>query len=95
MGRITQSFRAQFKEELKDLKPFRDALIDAGHRDAFDSLVKVWGSTQGSMSYADIPFVLDTMLVTAVIDNRKLILQLSDAISIVTTKIEKIKKLLT
>ena len=37
---------------------------------------KVWSSEMGAMSYVKIPAVLDIMLLTAVVDNRKLILKL-------------------
>lgn len=92
MGRITKSFRIQFQEEIRTLKKFRNALVDVGHRDAFDRLLKVWGSTQGAMAYADIPYVLDAMVLTAVVDNRKRIMQLSSRLNCVTAKMTEIQK---
>ena len=92
MGRITKSFRIQFQEEIRTLKKFRNALVDFGHRDAFDRLLKVWGSTQGAMAYADIPYVLDAMVLTAVVDNRKRIMQLSSRLDCVTEKMTEIQK---
>ena len=92
MGRITLSFRTIFQKELKNLRSFRDALMDLPRREALDSLKKVWSSEMGAMSYVKIPAVLDIMFLTAVVDNRKLILKLFDRIGILKSKIDMIQK---
>lgn len=92
MGRITIPFRTVLQEEMNNLKrSFREALMDASRRDAFDSLIKAWSSEQGAMSYAKVPTVLDIMLLMAAIDNRKLIEDLFDEVGILRSEIEKIK----
>lgn len=91
LGRTTPPFRTLLQEEMDNLKrTFREALMDAGRRDAFDSLIRVWGSEQGAMSYARVPTALDVMLLTAAIDNRKLIEDLHDQIEVMRSKLEKI-----
>ena len=93
LGRITSSFRIRFSEELQTLKQFREALMDTARRDAFDSLEKVWSSEMGAMSIVNIPSALDIMILTAAIDNRKLLLKIMDELEILETKILKIEKL--
>jgi meiotic recombination protein DMC1 len=90
LGRVTGSFRKRFQEELNELeRSFIKALRDPKRREAFDSLVKAWGSEQGAMSYADVPTVLDVMLLTAVLDNRKRIEELADQLNEVLSKLRE------
>jgi DNA repair protein RadA len=92
LGRITQPFRTMFQEEMNNLKrTYREALMDAGRRDAFDSLVKAWSSEQGAMSYARVPTALDIMLLTGVVDNRKLVEEILDQLGVMSSKLEKIE----
>jgi len=64
--------------------------MDASRRDAFDSLVRAWSSEQGAMSYARVPTALDVMLLTGLIDNRKLIEDIFDEIGVMRLKLDKI-----
>jgi DNA repair protein RadA len=90
MGRVTLPFRMVMQEEMNTLKrTFREVLMDPSRRDAFDSLIKVWSNEQGAMSHARVPTALDIMLLTGVIDNRKLIEELSDRFEILESKITK------
>jgi hypothetical protein len=76
---------------MKDLKRgYCAALMDPSRKSAFDSLIKTWSSEQGAMGYAKIPSVLDIMLLTAVIDNRKCILELSDRFKDIQFKMKKL-----
>ena len=88
MGRITQSFRMLFQRELAELKRYKEALMDAGRRDAFDSLVRAWSSEMGAMTYTRIPTTLDVMLLTAIIDNRKEILKLTESLEKFNSELE-------
>jgi RecA/RadA recombinase len=93
VSRITLPFRTILREEMNNLKrSYRETLLDASRRDAFDSLLKAWSSEQESMSYAKVPTVLDVMLLIAVIDNRKLIEDLFDPVGIIGSKIDMIQK---
>jgi len=92
LGRITVPFRTLLQKEMDTLKrTYREALMDTGRRDAFDSLIRTWSSEQGAMSYARIPTALDVMLLTAAIDNRKLIEELSDQLGVITSKLSFIE----
>lgn len=92
LGRITVPFRTLLQEQMGNLKrSYREALMDASRRDAFDSLVKAWSGEQGAMSYAKIPTVLDVMLLTAAVDNRRLIEGLFDQVGVIHSKIDKIQ----
>ena len=94
MGRITKSFRLMFREELNSLrKNYQQVLMDLSRRDAFDSIVKAWSSELGAMSYVNIVPVLDVMLLTAVVDNRRLIEKLSEQIGAISSRIDQIQKL--
>ena len=89
MGRITPSFRMIFHTLLKDLKHYQEALMDVARRDALNSLIKAWSSELGAMGYARIPSALDVMLLTAVVDNRKLVLELFDKVKALELKIKE------
>jgi len=92
LGRVTAPFRTMLQEEMDNLKrTYREALMDVGRRDAFDSLIRAWSSEQGAMSYARVPTALDVMLLTAVVDNRRLIEEVFDQIGVIRSKLEKIE----
>lgn len=81
MSMITEPFRIRLQKEIRNLKQFKEALMDARPgAAAIDTLVKTWETEQGAMSYATIPIALDAMLLTAVVDNRKLILELASEV---------------
>jgi len=93
MGRITDSFRAQFQEELAELeRTFLKGLRDPRRREAFDSLVEAWGSEQGAMSIAKVPTVLDVMLLTALLDNRKRIEELNGRLENLQAKLQMVEE---
>jgi hypothetical protein len=88
LSRITHSFRLIIQEEIGSLKrTFREALMDTGRRDAFESLICTWGSEQDAMNCAKAPTALDIMLLTAVIDNRKIIKEIQNQIAVITLKL--------
>lgn len=92
LGRVTRPFRVMLQEEIDNLKrTYREALLDSKRREALDSLIQVWSSEQGAMSYAQIPTVLDVMLLTAVVDNRKLIEETLRQIKVMRAKMEEME----
>ncbi|MEM1507890.1 MAG: hypothetical protein QW702_00110 [Candidatus Bathyarchaeia archaeon] len=92
LGRVTHPFRVMLQEEIDNLKrTYREALLDSKRREALDSLIQVWSSEQGAMSYAQIPTVLDVMLVTAIVDNRKLIEEALRQIKVMRAKMEEME----
>jgi RecA/RadA recombinase len=96
MGRLTAPFRSQLQQEIENLtKNFKEALIEPARRDAFDSLQRAWTSEQGAMSYAKVPAVLEVMLHTAAVDNRKTIEDLQDQVAMLRSQLEKAQSELT
>ena len=92
MGRKTLSFRMLFQREHANLRQFKEALMDTGRRDAFDSIVKAWSSEMGAMKYSRIPAVLDTMHLTAITDNRKELLRLTKSLKKSNAKLKDMEK---
>src|SRR5437660_10787047 len=74
MGRITPSFRQLYEETISELKmEMQAALVDLGHKNAFDLLLKAWNSEQAAMGNSTLPTVCDKLNIMASIHNRKLI----------------------
>ena len=94
LGRVTESFRIMFQEEVESLKKtYCQALMDSKHREAFDMLGKAWTQEVGAMSYSKVPTVLDIMLLTAIIDNRKNIGGLLEEVQGLKASIEEVRKM--
>ena len=92
LGRVTFPFRSLLKEEIGRLRrTYREALLDLKRREAFDSLVKTWSSELGAMSNASVPTVLEIMLLTAAVDNRKNIEELIDKVEELSLKLREIE----
>ncbi len=93
MGRLTIPFRTMFQDELSTLKrTFQKALIDPERRAAFGELSKTWTAEQGAMSYTKVPTVLDILFLTAAVDNRKRIEEVSSQLNILRSEIEALKQ---
>lgn len=96
MGRLTVSFRSQLQQEIENLtRNFKEALMEPARRDAFDSLLRVCRAEQGAMSYAKVPSVLEVMLLTAAVDNRKIIEDLQDQVAMLRSQLQKTQSELT
>ena len=91
MGRITVPFKMKFEEELDSLKGFRDALKDLERQAAYDEIIKACTSEQGALANTDIPAILDAMLLTASVDNRRRINHLSRRVDSLEEKVRKIE----
>jgi len=90
MGRLTIPFRSQLQQEIDNLtRSFKEALMEPARRDAFDCITRAWTAEQGAMSYAKVPSVLEIMLLTAAVDNRKTIEALQDQVSLLSSQLEK------
>ena len=91
LGRKASPLRTLLQQQTENLKMnYREALSDAPRRKAFDSLLSAWSSEQEAMTYAKVPTVLDIMWLTAIVDNRKLIEDLTGRLGIVNSKIDRI-----
>ena len=91
MGRIAVPFKMRFEEELDSLKDFRDALKDLERRVAYDQIVKVCTSEQGALANANIPAVLDAMLLTASVDDRRMIDYLAERVDSLEKDVDQFK----
>jgi len=74
MGRITPSFRQLYEETVAELKSeFQAAMVDLGHKSAFDSILKdAWSREQAAMGNSTLPTVCDKLNLIASVHNRKL-----------------------
>src|SRR5439155_8855544 len=101
MGSITPTFRQLYEETISDLKTeLQAALIDLGHKNAFDLLLKeAWNPEQAAMGNSTLPTVIDKLNVMASIHNRKmiaaLIRELKEKDSIIEELRQKINSLET
>jgi DNA repair protein RadA len=96
MGGVTVPFRSQLQQEVENLtRSFKEALMEPARRDAFDSLQRAWTAEQGAMSYAKVPSVLEVMLLTAAVDNRKTIEDLQDQVAMLRSQLQKAQSELT
>jgi DNA repair protein RadB len=77
LGRITVPFKQRLEAELDALQGFRDALKDLEQQAAYDQIIRACTSEQGALANTTIPAVLDAMLLTAAVDNRRRIDHLS------------------
>ena len=92
LGRVTFPFRSLLKDEIGRLRrTYREALLDLKRRKAFDCLVRAWSSELGAMSNASVPTVLENMLLTAAVDNRKEIEELIDKVEEISLKLKEIE----
>lgn len=93
MGRMTPSFRQIYDELISNLKTnFQNSLIDLGHKQAFDLLLKeAWGAEQAAMSQSNPPTVLDALNITANVHNRKLIEALAKKLKERDETLEKLR----
>ena len=74
MGRVTPPIRMSFNDLVARLREeYRDAIVKPARRDAFDRLVEAWSSELGAVTYAESVSMLDLMLLTAAVENRRLI----------------------
>jgi hypothetical protein len=80
MGRITPSFRQQFKlliEELRRSNGFQNTLLSLEHKKALDMLLKeAWSAEDAAMSNSGIPCVLDILNLMANVHNKKCVEEL-------------------
>jgi len=95
LGRVTIPFNMVLREEMSRLKRnYRKALKDPSRREALNSLLHVWSSERGAMNNAGAATALDTMLLTAAVDNRRMILDLFSRMDTLQSELNEIKRLL-
>lgn len=93
VGRVTSPFRAALQKEVENLRRhYRDVLTDKTRRKAFDSLVSAWASEAGAMSNSNVPALMDNMLLTAAVDNRRLLEELTAKVEQLQAEVEKLRQ---
>ena len=64
--------RVRIQDQMKNLRDrYRAALKENELQDAFDELWPAWSSEMAAMIYAEVLSVIDLLLLTSVIDNRR------------------------
>jgi hypothetical protein len=92
MGRITPSFRQLYEEVISELRTeLQAALVDLGHKKAFDLLLTAWNSEQAAMGNSTLPTVTDKLNVVASVHNRKLIAALTNQLNEKDTLIQELE----
>ena len=69
---------------------YKAALVNRGRREAFDRLVEAWSAELGAISYAESMSLMDLLLLTGIVDNRRRTEELSLRISELERRLEKI-----
>ncbi|MGC8849530.1 MAG: hypothetical protein ACP5QI_03560, partial [Candidatus Bathyarchaeia archaeon] len=93
LGRITPSFRTLFQGEMEKLRrTYRDALMDPECRRAFESLVEAWSRELGAMSNSETLMVLEAMLLTAAVDNRRILMELLRDLEDVRSRLNNVEE---
>jgi len=86
MGRTTPPIRMSFEDLLSRLRAeYREALVKQGRRDAFDRLVEAWSAELGAISYAESLSLMDLILLTGVVEDRRV----SEELNLRLTQLEK------
>ena len=94
MGRTTPATRMSFEDLLSRMrKEYKDALLSRGRRDAFDRLVEAWSAELGAISYAESFTLMDLLLLTGVIEDRRVAEELSLRISELERRADKLSLL--
>jgi hypothetical protein len=93
MGRITPSFRQLYEETISEMRSeLQAALVDLGHKSAFDLLLReAWSTEQAAMGNSSLPTVCDKLNIMASIHNRKMIAALVKEMREKDSEIEELK----
>ena len=91
MGRTTPAIRMSFQDLLQRMRDeYKAALVNRGRREAFDRLVEAWSAELGVVSYAESMSLMDLLLLTGVVEDRRVTEELSLRISELERRLEKI-----
>ena len=63
-------------------KTFREALKEDELQEAFDELWPTWANEQAAMIFTEVLSVLDLLILTATVDNRREIMKLKQALDL-------------
>ncbi len=93
MGRTTPPIRMSFEDLLARLRrEYREALVKPGRREAFDRLVEAWCAELGAVAYAESLSLMDLLLLTGLVDDRRVSEELGDRISDVERRLAQLEQ---
>jgi hypothetical protein len=93
MGRTTPPIRMSFEDLLARLRSeYRDALVKQGRREAFDRLVEAWSAELGAISYAESLSLMDLILLTGIVDDRRVSEELTTRLSTIETRLTRLEQ---
>jgi hypothetical protein len=91
LGRTTPSARLSFEELLGRMRAeYKDALLSVPRRAAFDHLVEAWSAEMGAISYAESISLMDLLLLTGAVDNRRRSEEISLRIKELEERVERL-----
>ena len=86
MGRTTPATRMSFQDLLQRMRDeYKAALLSRGRREAFDRLVEAWSAEMGAISFAESFSLMDLLLLTGAVDNRRV----NDSLTILALEVER------
>ena len=75
--------RTRIQEKMKMLrKTFRAALKENELQEAFDEIWPTWANEMAAMIFTEVPSVLDLLVLTAAVDNRREIMKIHQALGL-------------
>ena len=94
MGRTTPAMRMSFEDLLLRMRTeYKVALLSRGRRDAFDHIVEAWSAELGAISYAESFTLMDLLLLTGVIEDRRVTDELSLRLSDLERRVDEFNHL--
>lgn len=93
MGRIQkQSMRTRLQDQMTHLrKKYRAALNNDALQEAFDEFWGNWSSEMAAMIYAEVLSTMDLLLLTATVDNRRVLMELRSELEVLAEETIKLK----
>ena len=92
MGRTTPATRMSFQDLLQRMRDeYKAALLSRGRREAFDRLVEAWSAEMGAIGYAESISLMDLLLLTGAVDNRRVNEELGIRASGLERRLEKVE----
>jgi len=71
---------------------YREALVKPGRREAFDRLTEAWSAELGAITYAESLSLMDLILLTGIVENRRISEELSSCLAEIEGRIEKMEQ---
>jgi hypothetical protein len=93
MGRTTPPIRMSFEDLLARLRSeYREALVKPGRREAFDRLTEAWSAELGAITYAESLSLMDLLLLTGLVEDRRISEELSSRLAEMEGRVEKLEQ---